>query len=451
MQEIQLEVQHQATALAPASTRELQTVIAPGKCSWGACTYCGWGRVESKVDVKRMKQAVLALNLNGVKRLKIFTSGSFLDDAQYPAEFRNWFADHVFRQRNLPEFVLESRPEYLTKEALAIFPPERTIIAIGLESSDDAVLARIQKGFTFETYKRAAQLVRSLGYRLRTFLMVNAPSQTQELLNKSVEEVLPLSDEIVLINTYPHSNTPLAQDWLEDRWTPYNKKEFWKAVDKWRSQAGVECDDSNFAFVPKFPAEVRAETKERLLTGATPSNLENNYYRVWQDYFCRFYEPTAGKDICLLLPCSYRKPYERSETHKTIYGALYGLKSSRRVHRVVVSNPGVIPLEFSDSWPFNAYDWPEKEETPELMRRYVEVTKKRVADYVTAHREHYKQFFAFLKQTETWEAVRAAFQEVGLCVTNLLDEQTWNSVKDLPNPITQPQALEALKKGLSNV
>ncbi|MBI1973682.1 DUF5591 domain-containing protein [Candidatus Micrarchaeota archaeon] len=444
--EIQLTVQPE---LAP--TRELHTVIAPGKCSWGECTYCGWGRVESKVDVERMKAAVLALNLNGVRRLKVFTSGSFLDDAQYPPEFRNWFADYVFKKKNLPEFVLESRPEYLTKEALAPFPPERTLIAIGLESSDDEVLARIQKGFTFETYKRAAQLCRSLGYRMRTFLMVNAPGQTQEVLGKSVEDVLPLSDEIVLINTYPHSNTPLARDWLEGNWQPMNKKEFWQAVAKWKDAPGVECDDSNFAFVPKFPAEVRAEVKEKLLTGAKPDNLENNYYRVWQDYFCRFYEPPAGKDICLLLPCSYRKPYERSETHKKIYGALYGLPASRRVHRVVVSNPGVIPIEYSDGWPFHAYDWPEQEETPELMQMYVEVTKKRVNQYALAHKGEYKRFFAYFKHTETWEAVRQAFEELGVPITNLLDDQTWEKVKGLPNAVTQPQALEALKKGLAEI
>jgi len=77
-------------------------------------------------------------------------------------------------------------------------------IAIGLESADDFVLKRcINKGFTFEGYRRAVKRVKEIDGLVRTYLLLKPPFLTekeaiQDTL-KSIDKVTELSD-IVSIN-----------------------------------------------------------------------------------------------------------------------------------------------------------------------------------------------------------------------------------------------------------
>jgi len=60
------------------------------------------------------------------------------------------------------------------------------------------------------------------------------------------------------------------------------------------------------------------------------------------------------------LPCSYTKPYSRSTTHRGIIETLKKTdKYGRNTNQVMLSNTGVIPREFENMYPFNAYDWDE--------------------------------------------------------------------------------------------
>ncbi len=67
------------------------------------------------------------------------------------------------------------------------------------------------------------------------------------------------------------------------------------------------------------------------------------------------------RDVLLLLPCSARKPYSDSPSHKRFREVLGGLDPGRRgrVHEVIVTSPlGVVPRELETFFPAAHYDMP---------------------------------------------------------------------------------------------
>ena len=82
------------------------------------------------------------------------------------------------------------------------------------------------------------------------------------------------------------------------------------------------------------------------------------------------YRPPRSKAVLLLVPCSKRKPYRSSRSHRRFLGALEGLAGLERVHVVSVSSPiGLVPRELEDVPPARHYDipvtgdWTEDERT----------------------------------------------------------------------------------------
>ncbi|MDR0791191.1 MAG: DUF5591 domain-containing protein [Methanomassiliicoccaceae archaeon] len=123
------------------------------------------------------------------------------------------------------------------------------------------------------------------------------------------------------------------------------------------------------------------------------------------------YEPPAHKRILVLLPCSAKKPYHLSKTHKAFSSAIHTGEHDVLVHEVIVTSPlGIVPRELDVFFPASAYDIPvtgewkcqEREmirnalskllefdydavishlgETTELIRELVDITETCVGD-----------------------------------------------------------------------
>jgi hypothetical protein len=423
---------------------EKTLILASGKCSWGKCYACGWGKLEAPVDTERLKARIEATSLLGVMKLKVFASGSFLDDKQFPRAFRQWFAGYI-RQSRVKELVIESRPEYITPKSLSDFKGINLTIAIGLECADDKVLHAYRKGFTVAQWLKAVKLLRENHVSVRTYVMVNIPFGNASALEKTVKLAMRESDSVVLINTFPHSRADLFDLWVAGQWQPLDKKGFQKAVRQWSKNRKVELDYQNYAFVPKIPKE-----RQEFIRGVGLSCLDHSHYNVWQDYFVRFYDRPPEKDIALFLPCSFRKPYAGSRTHREIYEAIKDAPIFPRLHRIVLSSPGVIPYEFSDYYPFTSYDWPEWEETAKVKRDYIRSVKARVKAYLKTHK--YKRYLCYFKYSaETYIALCEACRELKIPLKNLLDDKVYEKIKDEKNPIIQEKALDYLRKNLNNI
>ena len=71
------------------------------------------------------------------------------------------------------------------------------------------------------------------------------------------------------------------------------------------------------------------------------------------------YRKPSHKRILILLPCSARKPYHTSKSHKAFSSAIHTADHDVFVHEVIVTSPlGTVPRELDVFYPANSYDIP---------------------------------------------------------------------------------------------
>ena len=76
----------------------------------------------------------------------------------------------------------------------------------------------------------------------------------------------------------------------------------------------------------------------------------------WVNFITNEYTPPKGlDDILILLPCSARKPYSASRSHRSFYRAM----NHNAAHEVMVTSPlGLVPRDLEEVWPAGHYDIP---------------------------------------------------------------------------------------------
>lgn len=149
----------------------------------GGCTMCGYNLESSEgiapQDIVAQFRAATE-NLDGVQFLKVYTSGSFLDQREMPPEAQNEVLGWC--RENGQSLLFESRTEFVTEESLGTTANvhDDFEVAIGLESANDKVLKyAINKNMTIADFDRAASAVKSAGARLRSYVLLKPPYLTE--------------------------------------------------------------------------------------------------------------------------------------------------------------------------------------------------------------------------------------------------------------------------------
>ena len=416
-----------------------------GRCAWHQCLFCGYGRIKGKEpSIENLRDEFDSLfgKLEpDVDHIKVFGSGSFLDEEQISVEGRRYFIQKC-RESGIKKLTIESRPEFVRGDVLKEFEGIELEVSVGLEIADDGILDKINKGFHLRDFEMASKLLHSHNARVRTYLLVNLPfvDDIRKSLDDSVKYALKFSDSIVLINLLPHYRSRLMKMWIRGEWNFLSRDEFYGVVNRWKDNPKIEVDVETFRFIPKFPPELRED-----LSGVGERYLTHPHFEVWQDYLLRWYEVPGDKEILLFLPCSRRKPYSASETHRKIIKKLNESNLRRKIHEVMISNAGLIPREFENYYPFNAYNWDEKLETEEIKKRYIEVTSKRIEKYLKVHGHRYKKVLCFLKyDSESYTALRIACSNLGIGMMNLLGPETYKRIRNYKRPLQDKGALNDL-------
>ncbi len=71
------------------------------------------------------------------------------------------------------------------------------------------------------------------------------------------------------------------------------------------------------------------------------------------------YRKPEHKRVLLLLPCSAKKPYHISKSHRAFASAIHTAQHDTLVHEVIVTSPlGIVPRELDACYPANSYDIP---------------------------------------------------------------------------------------------
>ncbi len=150
----------------------------------GGCSMCGYNygpRTEVPFS-SILRQFEKGLKeLGEIRFLKLYTSGSFLDEDEVGDEV----VETVLKTcRDLGmRLLFETRPEYITPSRMGkvLFLHEDVEVALGLESSNDRVLkCSINKGFTVKDYDRATEVLRERDVDIRTYVLLKPPFLTEE-------------------------------------------------------------------------------------------------------------------------------------------------------------------------------------------------------------------------------------------------------------------------------
>lgn len=228
-------------------------------CSWAlssGCTMCGyfndslWDEITDE-DLLLQFDKVLD-SYSGEKFVKIFTSGSFLDDKEVSPNVRNTIFKKLLETAD--KVSVESRSEYVTKEKLReikkIFGEKTFEVGIGLETANDLIRERcLNKGLTFEDYKIAAENLKKFDFKLKTYVLIKPPflSEKKSIDDaiETVEKIKDLTDTISFNPTNVQRNTLVDYLWKRKQYRPswlFSVVKVLKEAKKIAPNLYIKCD-----------------------------------------------------------------------------------------------------------------------------------------------------------------------------------------------------------------
>ncbi len=173
----------------PDGVRQSLTIILnTGGCRWaraGGCTMCGY--VAESVEGGTVAHDALMDQLDACLEhereqadepcplVKIYTSGSFLDEREIPRKTRRAIAD-TFGDRE--RIVVESLPDFVEHDRLAEFTEQGLAVdvAVGLETATDRVRHDcVNKYFDFSEFVAASEQARAAGAGIKAYLLMKPP------------------------------------------------------------------------------------------------------------------------------------------------------------------------------------------------------------------------------------------------------------------------------------
>ena len=198
-----------------------------------------YDQTASRIDV-------LARNGHAVDKIELLILGGTW--SHYPHEYQQWFVRRCLDAMNeaastdLPEaqrlneaashrnvgLVIETRPDSITAgEVLRLRALGVTKVQLGVQSLDDVILARNQRGHPVAATRRAMRLLRLAGFKIVAHWMPNLLGATPE---SDLEDFKRLWDDVALrpdeLKIYPAAlleNTGLYRSWQRGEYHPYDE------------------------------------------------------------------------------------------------------------------------------------------------------------------------------------------------------------------------------------
>lgn len=218
-------------------------IMRTNGCCWvkhGGCTMCGYKEASlqnvSEEDLLSQLQQALS-RYKGEPFVKIYTSGSFLDENEIPKDVRNKIFDAFSGCKRI---LFESRPEFITPEVVDTLPSNVTV-ALGLESANPEVLrTSVHKGFTPSDILRCGTLLHEKGLGVRTYLLLKPPFLTE---NAAIADAVasarfadPFSDEISINPLNVQRGTYVERLWKRGE---FRSPWIWSLIEVFRQLNGT--------------------------------------------------------------------------------------------------------------------------------------------------------------------------------------------------------------------
>ena len=162
----------------------LTIIFQTSGCRWNNCTMCGYvydsaRSPPSHDDLMKQFEHAMSRCKDEEFIVKIFTSGSFLDDSEISSSTRIEMLSRLRENDRVKKVIAETRPEYVTDEKLSAAKQalgKKFEVAMGLETSNDVIRKDcINKGFSFSDFTRASEVARNNDVTVKAYLMQKPP------------------------------------------------------------------------------------------------------------------------------------------------------------------------------------------------------------------------------------------------------------------------------------
>jgi archaeosine synthase beta-subunit len=217
----------------------LTIIFKSGGCSWSKCRMCSYRHErysgsQSPETILGHLRAQLSWVTHQYKTeeyrmVKIFTSGSFFDPEEVPAEFLSEVAT-AFRGKLI---IAETRPEFVDPDLLMSFIEilddgsyKRPLYcAIGLETSSDTIREKsINKGFSFQDFKNASAAAHRAGAGVKAYLLLKplflTEAEAVSDMKKSIRDIMPYTEMISMNPCTVQRNTEMEYYWKRGAYRP---------------------------------------------------------------------------------------------------------------------------------------------------------------------------------------------------------------------------------------
>jgi radical SAM enzyme (TIGR01210 family) len=180
------------------SKRAVIFIITNG-CEWAlksahGCTMCGHlakqalnqKQISSEDFVTQFESAFSTIDFEDMPILNVFNNGSFFNDREMPSDARKEILRLINKNKYIEKLLVESRPEFITQQAIqelkSLIPEKELEIAVGLETTNDLYrILSVNKGYSFRTFLKSAQIIMKNNIKLRTYILLKPPFFSERL------------------------------------------------------------------------------------------------------------------------------------------------------------------------------------------------------------------------------------------------------------------------------
>ena len=193
------------------------------------CIFCnqksisGQKKSMTKEEAKNIIDNYLAsINKEDAEIEIAFFGGSFTAIEKEKQEELLKVAYEYVKEGKVESIRISTRPDCIDKETLKRLKKYKVkTIELGVQSANDYILKRANRGHTFKDVKKASKLIRWYGFKLGHQMMVGLPESTRKDEINTAKELIKLKPNMVRI--YPVlvvKGTKLEKDYNENKYKP---------------------------------------------------------------------------------------------------------------------------------------------------------------------------------------------------------------------------------------
>ncbi len=216
--------------------KALTIILKTSGCSYRRCVFCSYYLDASEKQptpeelINQFEKALSKYNLKDLDTfsVKIFTSGSFLDDNEVYKEVREYIYKRLSEFENLKELSIESRAEFITEKKLKEIREYLDInveIGLGVETANEKLRQLLNKNLSNKQIEEVVKLANKYNIGIKAYLLIKPPFLTERL---AIEDAIKSAEYCIKIGCSRvsfcpvtiHKNTILEYLWRKKQYRP---------------------------------------------------------------------------------------------------------------------------------------------------------------------------------------------------------------------------------------